>query len=148
MPFTSGFVSNCHSQEAHSIAYHSMSLYEIPSFLGEIFNTKSITTEQRFYCVLQRKHSGLRGTEQIARVGGRRMMLAKEYSGKLRLGPMVLRNRHIEREKNRALLQLQRFACIFVTLNRMKESQRKEKRPSMHRESTHREHSRLRHVVT
>lgn len=81
MPFTSAFVSNYHSEEAHRIAYRSMSLYEIPSFLGEASNTKSITTKQRFCCVLQRKHPGLRGTEQIVRAGGRRVMLAKEYNG-------------------------------------------------------------------
>lgn len=48
-----------------------MSLYEIPSFLWEIPNTESITTKQRFCCVLQRKHPGLRGREQMTRVDGR-----------------------------------------------------------------------------
>jgi hypothetical protein len=33
MPFTTGFVVNSHSQEDHVIAYRSMLLCEIPSFL-------------------------------------------------------------------------------------------------------------------
>lgn len=88
----------------------------------------------------------------MVRVDSHRMLLAKEFDERIMLAGRALENRHIYREINRAWLQLEKFACIFVILHRNIEDQRKDAAPLCIARARTEEHalenSRLRHEVT